>query len=729
MRQLGTAAVLIALAACSKPPAPPPPAPPPVVLLSGVDTRYVDVSVRPQDDIYRHLNGKWLDTFKIPPDRGVYVSFTEVSDRTDDQLRTLVEGLAAAATPAPGADTAGTGAVAGTGTGAVAGTGTGAVAGTGTGAVAGTATATGADPAAQADARKIADLYASFMDEPRLESLGLQPLMPEFAAIDALKDKREIPALIAHLNQSGADAPYDFDVEQDARDSTKYAVNIGQSGLGMPDRDYYLKPDAKLAAVRTQYLAHVQTMLAMAGAKNAAVQAAAIFKLEKSLAEIQWTKVENRDPVKTYNKTPLADLGKLTPGYDWQAYLTGTGIAGKVDYVIINQPSYFTGLARIVKSTPLPVWREYFKWRVLSADAPYLSKTFADERFAFSGTALRGIPENRPRWKRGVMLVDGAIGEALGRLYVAKYFPPENKARIEALVHNLIEAYRLDIDTLDWMGPQTRKGAQEKLNKLVTKIGYPSKWRDYSNLKISRDDLLGNVQRATVFEFLRNLDKLGKPIDREEWEMTPQTVNAYYQPLMNEIVFPAAILQPPFFDVKADDAVNFGAIGGVIGHEISHGFDDQGSQFDADGNLHDWFTKEDHEKFAARTKALAAQYDAYEPVPGFHVNGELTLGENIADNSGLAIADKAYKLSLGGKEAPVIDGFSGEQRLFYGWVQGWRGKSRENEAIVRIKTDPHSPPSVRGTAPVRNQAGFYAAFGVKPGDKMYLAPEQRVTIW
>jgi predicted metalloendopeptidase len=312
---------------------------------------------------------------------------------------------------------------------------------------------------------------------------------------------------------------------------------------------------------------------------------------------------------------------------------------------------------------------------------------------------------------------------------VAKFFPPENKARMEALVHNVLEAYRRDIDTLDWMSPQTRKGAQEKLSKLVAKIGYPKEWRDYGSLKISRDDLLGNVERANEFEYRRNIDKLGKPIDREEWEMTPQTVNAYYQPLMNEVVFPAAILQPPFFDVKADDAVNYGAIGAVIGHEISHGFDDRGSQYDADGNLHDWFTPEDHAKFAAKTKVLVAQYAAYEPVPGFHVNGELTLGENIADNSGLAIAYKAYEISLGGAPAPLIDGLTGEQRLFYGFVQAWRGKSRDNEAVVRIKTDPHSPPSVRGTAPLVNQEAFYQAFGIKPGDKMYLPPERRVSIW
>ena len=375
------------------------------------------------------------------------------------------------------------------------------------------------------------------------------------------------------------------------------------------------------------------------------------------------------------------------------------------------------------------MWKAYFKWRVLSASAPYLSKQFVDERFAFAGGVLRGIPEDEPRWKRGIALLDEGMGEALGRLYVEKYFPPAYKARMQTLVGNLLEAYRRDIGTLDWMSAETKAGAQAKLAKLIPKIGYPDQWRDYSTLRISRDDLHGNLVRANEFEYRRNLGKLGKPVDRGEWRMTPQTVNATYNPTRNEITFPAAILQPPFFNPKADEAVNYGGIGAVIGHEISHGFDDQGSQFDAEGNLRDWFTKDDHEKFAAKTKMLIAQYDAYEPVPDYQVNGALTLGENIGDNSGLAIAYKAYRISLAGREAPVIDGFTGDQRLYLGWVQVWRGKVREAEAIRRVKTDPHSPPSVRGIAPLRNQEGFYAAFGLKPGDKMYLPKDQRVSIW
>jgi predicted metalloendopeptidase len=651
----------------------------PAAVASGVDTEYVDAAVRPQDDLYRHLNGKWLDTFEIPSDKGAYGSFTHINDATQEQLRVIVDGL------------------------------------------------DGASP--DPETRKLADLYASFMDETRLETLGAEPLKEDFAVIDAITDKRGVARLIARFDRFSTGAPFDFDVDPDPKDSTRYAVTLTQSGLSLPDRDYYLHDDAKFKEVRAKYLAHVEKMLGMAGMQNAHGSAADILKLETAMAELQWTRVANRDPEKTYNKTQIADLKRLMPGFDWQSYLDGCALSGKVDYVIVRQPSYFTGLDKLVTDTPLAVWKSYFKWHQLAAAAPYLSKAFVDERFAFGGTVLRGIPQNRPRWKRGMDLLDGAMGEAIGRLYVTKYFPPEHKARMEALVANLLDAYRRDIETLDWMSPETKKGAQAKLTKLKTKIGYPNTWRDYSSLAIARDDLWGNVRRANEFEYRRGIDKLGRPIDRDEWFMTPQTVNAYYNPVMNEIVFPAAILQPPFFDAKADDAVNFGGIVAVIGHEVSHGFDDKGSQYDADGNLHDWFTPEDHAKFAARTRALVAQYSAYEPVPGYHVNGELTLGENIGDNSGLALAYKAYQLALAGKPAPVIDGFTGDQRFYLGWVQVWRGKVREDQAIEAIKVDPHSPPAVRGTAPLVNQPGFYAAFGVKPGDKMYLPPDQRVIIW
>ena len=701
-RFVACAAGALAVAACSAGSPVTPEHTHPTPPLSGVETRYIDASVRPQDDLYRHINGKWLDTFELPADKGSYGAFTHIDDETQEQLRSIVESLGG---PDRGAAPSA--------------------------AAAGPVSGAGAPDAAStsADARKLADLYASFMDEARLETLGLAPLRADFAAIDALASKRDIPALIARFNQTDVGAPYDIGIDPDPKDSTRYAVTVTQAGLGLPDRDYYLKDDAKLKDARAKYLAHVEKMLGMAGESTPARSAADIVKLETAMAQLQWTRVANRDPDKTYNKTAIADLNRLMPGFAWPSYLQASGIAGKVDYVIVRQPSYFTGLDELIADTPLGVWRSYFKWRQLSAAAPFLSKAFVDERFAFSGTALRGIPQNRPRWKRGMAVLDGAMGEAIGKLYVEKYFPPQSKARMQQLVGNLLEAYRRDLVTLDWMSPQTQKGAQEKLTKLVTKIGYPDHWRDYGALVITRDDLWGNVVRAAEFESRRGVAKLGHPIDRSEWFMTPQTVNAYYNPVMNEIVFPAAILQPPFFDAQADDAVNYGGSVAVIGHEVSHGFDDKGSQYDADGNLRDWFTPEDHAKFAARTKALVAQYDAYEPVPGYHVNGELTLGENIADNSGLTIAYKAYQLSLAGKTPAIIGGFTGEQRFYLGWAQVWRGKVRADEAIERTKTDPHSPPAVRGTAPLVNQPDFYAAFDVKPADKMYLPPEQRVTIW
>jgi putative endopeptidase len=676
---------IVSLTACVSNQSPPPatataPAPHPT-LHSGIDLQNVDSSVRPQDDVYQYLNGQWLRNYQLPADKGAVGSFSVLQDKTEEQLRTIVDAL----DQAPGSD----------------------------------------DP----DAKKLADLYASYMNEEQLQALGLKPLLAEFAAIDAIKDRNAIPNAMARLIAIGAGAPFNLRVNLDARNSVQYAVILQQSGLGMPDRDYYLKDDAKLKEARVAYRVHIEKMLGMAGQAKAAHSAAAILDLETSLAKIQWTRVEDRDPIKTYNKTALSELPVLMPGYDWQRYVRASGIEGKVDYVIVSQPTYFMSLGKAITATPLPVWKAYFKWRVLSAFAPYLSKPFVDERFAFTGGVLRGVPENQPRWKRGIALLDGSMGEALGKLYVAKYFPPQNKARMQALVLNLLEAYRRDIDTLDWMSAETKVGAQAKLGKMRPKIGYPEHWRDYSALKISRADLLGNVVRANEFEYRRNVAKLGKPVDHGEWGMRPQTINASYNPTRNEITFPAAILQPPFFDASADDAVNYGGIGGVIGHEMSHGFDDQGSQFDADGNLHDWFTKADHDKFAEKTKALVAQYNVYEPVPGYHVNGALTLGENIGDNSGLAIAYKAYRISLEGHEAPVIDGLTGDQRLYLGWVQVWRGKVRDAEAIQRIKADPHSPPAVRGTAPLRNQPGFYAAFGVKAGDKMYLPPDQRVSIW
>ena len=650
---------------------------------SGIDMRNMDPAVRGADDFYEHVNGGWLKKIEIPADKSRWGAFDELRENVLPQLRDII--AAAAADPAQPTDS---------------------------------------------DARKIGDLYASFMDNARRESLGRTPLAADFARIAALTDKKQLPSLFAYFNRIGVTTPFNIGVSQDGRDATRYAVLLVQGGLGLPDRDYYLKDDdAKLSDARRKYQALVESSLARGGDAQAAANAKAILVLETGMAAVQWTKVENRNPVKSYNKMLLTDLPKAVPGFDWQRWESDVGIAGRTDYVIMRQPSYFNGFATLLASTPLPVWQAYLRWHLINRYAAYLGSADVAQDFGFYGTVLRGVPVNEPAWKRGVRLVEGGTGEILGKLYVEKYFPPENKARMEKLVANLMVAYRQSIDTLDWMSPATKKEAQAKLATFAPKIGYPSKWRDYSKLVVDRTDLVGNAQRIAVFEHERGLAKLGKPIDREEWGMTPQTVNAYYNPQKNEIVFPAAILQPPFFDATADDAVNYGGIGAVIGHEISHGFDDQGSQFDERGNLRDWWTKEDHEKFAAKTRTLVAQYDSFSPVPGYYVNGALTLGENIADNSGLAIAHKAYRLSLSGKPAAVIDGLTGDQRLYLGWAQVWRSKVREAQQIVYIKTDPHSPGEFRANGTLRNQADFYSAFGVKEGDRMYLKPEARVTIW
>ena len=637
---------------------------------------------RYQDDMFRAVNGAWLAANEIPADRSGWGSFLILRDEAVTASKNVVDEAEAAGAKG------------------------------------------------SADQKKIVAIYQSFMDEAALEKLGAQPIAPQMKAIDAIKSKRELPAVIAQFNEVGITAPYLMFVAQDAKDPTRYVPLIYQSGLGLPDRDYYLKDDdEKLKETRTKYVAHVAKMFELAKVPDAETGAAQVLDIETRLARAQWTRVENRDPVKTYNKVAVGGLDAMTPGYAWKPYLQATGIAGKSGAVIVAQPSYLKGFAETVEATPLAAWKSYLKYRVIASTASYLSKPFADEDFAFDGRVLSGTPVELPRWKRGIAVVESTMGQGLGKLYVAKYFPPENKARMDEMVRNILAAYKQSIDGLDWMGPETKREAQAKLAKFDPKIAYPTKWRDYAALTVKKDDLIGNVMRARRFEFARNIAKLGRPIDRTEWGMTPQTVNAYYNRGRNEIVFPAAILQPPFFDPKADDATNYGAIGAVIGHEISHGFDDSGSQSDGDGRLRDWWTAEDRARFNAKTKMLIAQYDAFEPVPGYHVNGALTLGENIADNSGLAIAYKAYQISLRGKPSAVIDGLTGEQRFYIGFATCYRNKLREAQAIRLVKSDPHSPSEIRANGTLRNQEPFYQAFGVKPGDGMYLPPEQRVIIW
>ena len=654
---------------------------------SGIDRTAFDPGVRAQDDFFRHVNGGWMKSAEFPADKSYIGVLEKMHDETQTRLRALIEAAAQSA-------------------------------------------------AGDADARRVGDLYASFMDEASRESLGVAPLAGELKAIDAIGDRAALTAALARLARLGADLPLASRVDQDDRDSARYVPTLWQGGLGLPDRDYYLKTDdATFAGVRAKYVDYLATLLRLAGESDSRSQAEAVLALETQIAAAQSTRVETRDPVKAYNLIAIPKLPEAVPAFDWASWLAAAGFArpglgvDKVPDVIVGQPSYVVRLGELTRSAPLPAWKAYAKTRLLASYAPYLSKAFVDARFAFNGTVLRGTLQDRPRWFRGVQLVDEALGESLGRVYVAAWFPPGHKAKMEVLVGNLMKAYRQSIGALDWMGPQTKQAAFAKLDKMSLKIGYPKQFRDYSALVIARDDLVGNVTRAREFEYRRGLSKLGKPVDRDEWHMNPQELNAYYNPGLNEIVFPAGLLQPPMFDPEADDAVNYGAIGAIIGHEISHAFDDSGSQYDADGNLRVWWTPADRERFEAKTKALVAQYSAFVPVPGYHLDGELTLGENIADNSGLEIAYKAYQLSLAGKPARAIEGMSGDQRFFYGFAQAWRAKQRPQSLLEQIKSDPHSPEEFRVDGPVRNHPAFYATFGVKPGDAMYLPPEKRVSIW
>ncbi|WP_024330284.1 M13 family metallopeptidase [Simiduia agarivorans] len=649
----------------------------PAALVSGIDKANADPSVRAQDDFYRHVNGHWLDTKEIPADKSNYGSFTKLADEAEVQLRAIIEDAAKA--------------------GAQAGT----------------------------EKQKVGDFFNSYMNTDKLETLGTQPLQPLLAEVDAIASKDALMTWFGNASRSGVKTPVVSFINQDKRDATRYAVYTYQSGLGLPDRDYYFKDDEKSVSLRAAYKAHIAKMLTLAGIE---ADAEAIYAIEEALAEGHWARVDNRDPVKTYNKMPQAELNTLAAGVAWANWTKALGIDGEAD-IIVYQPSYLTAFAQVMADKPLADWKAYAKWQLAAGAAPLLNKALDDESFNFNKKTLRGIEAQQERWKRAVQFTDDVIGEAVGKIYVEKHFPPEAKARMETLVQNLLLAFGEGIDGLEWMTPETKVAAREKLAKFTYKIGYPDKWRDYSSLEIKADDLFGNAQRAAAFEYQRNLAKLGAPIDKTEWYMTPQTVNAYYNPVANEIVFPAAILQPPFFNMAADDAVNYGGIGAVIGHEIGHGFDDSGSQYDGDGNLRNWWTDSDRTEFEQRTTALVEQYNAFEPLPGEFVNGKFTLGENIGDLGGLTIAHKAYGLSLAGKPAPVLDGLTGDQRFFMGWAQVWARKYRTEELSQRLVTDPHSPSEYRCNGIVRNMPEFYQAFDVKAGDGLYLAPEQRVKIW
>ncbi|KPC53714.1 M13 family metallopeptidase [Amantichitinum ursilacus] len=649
-------------------------------LTAGVDKSQFDTSVRPQDNVFDYVNGPWIKATPIPADQFAIGAFYTLRDESEARSKTLLE----------------------------------------------TAMATAQTPGS--DEQKIADLYRSYMDEARLEKLGAAPVKPALTQIDQIANLHDLFATLGKLQYVSIDLPLNIGVGQDPDDARRYEVGVNQGGLGLPDRDYYLSDDARFAKAREAYVAYLTRLFTLAGEKAPAEQAKTVMALETAIAQVQWTNVENRDPVKTHNPRTRAALPKTAPDFDWNTWLDNAGL-GSVAQVDISQPTYAEALGQLLKKQPLATWQSYLKARALDAAAPLLSKDFVQAHFALHGTALTGATEQRARWKRGVSAVNGSLGDALGKPWAAAYFPPESKARMEALVANLLKAYQQSIETVSWMSPPTRVQAQKKLAAYTTKIGYPSKWRDYSALEIKPDDLFGNMTRSAAYRYQYDLNRLGKPVDRTEWGMYPQTVNAYYNPAMNEIVFPAAILQAPFFNPKADDAANYGGIGAVIGHEISHGFDDQGSQYDGDGNLKNWWTPADRTAFEALTSKLVAQYDAYEPLPGKHVNGKLTLGENIADLSGLQIAYKAYHLSLNGKPAPVIDGLTGDQRFFLAFAQIWRGKMRDAALLRQVATDPHSPLQFRAIGASMNSDGFAEAFGTKPGDKMYKAPQDRIHMW
>jgi len=655
----------------------------PVNSYSGIEAQYFDHSVRPQDDFYQFVNGKWLAATDIPSDRPAYGAASKLYDDAQRELAEIVEATASDADSRPGSE-----------------------------------------------ASKIGALYNSFLDEARVERMGTEPLGAEFARIAGIQDKKELPELIAHLQQIGVTVPYSLSIHLDAKDSSHYVADLQQDGLGLPDRDYYLKQDATtLRLIRRKYQQHIEAALTLLGDRQAAQEASAVVALETKLAEAQWSKTDALDPLKTYNRIELANLKALAPAYDWQRYLAAIGIDRRVSYVVVSQPSYVRAFSGALSAIPLATWKAYFRWHLLSDFSPYLSKAYVELAFEFFGTTLQGIPQNQPRARRALLLVDQSMGQALGRLYVARDFSAQSKTRAEQLVNNLLEAFRQDIGTLEWMTPETRTQALLKLSRITIKIGYPNRWRDYSALRIRADDLVGNVMRATSFEFQRNISKLGQPIDRSEWDSAPQAVNASYSPQMNEIIFPAAILRAPFFDAAVDDAANYGGIGMVIGHEISHAFDDQGARYDADGKLRDWWTAEDHARFAARTRPLIAEYDGFVPLRGRQVNGERTLNENIADNAGLEIAYKAYKISLAGRAAPAIDGLTGDQRFFVGFAQAWREKIRDNYAIELIQSDPHAISYVRVIGTLINQTAFCDTFDVEQGDKMYVPPDRRVVIW
>ncbi len=642
--------------------------------------------IRIQDDLFGHVNGSWLDTATIPEDRSSWGPFVMLADTAEEHVREIIQACA---------------------DGSLSGS-----------------TAESAD-----EARKIGDLFASFMDEERVEALGHTPILPLLEQIDAITDLAGLASFLGTFERRGGGGLFGSFVDTDDRNSDRYIVNVLQGGIGLPDESYYR--EEKFAEIREKYSTYLARILTLAERPDPEGTAARVVALETLLAKGHWERAETRDVIKTYNLTAIEDLKATVPSFDFDAWITALGgNEATIAESVVRQPSYLAHLETVLADTPIEDWRAFLTVRAIRTAAAYLSSAFVEANFDFYGRTLSGTPELRARWKRGVGLVEGALGEAVGREYVARHFPPRSKELMDALVANLLEAYRRSITDLDWMTDETKQKAFEKLDTFRPKIGYPEKFRDYSGLEISADDLLGNVLAATAFETDRELRKIGAPVDRDEWFMLPQTVNAYYNPGTNEICFPAGILQKPFFDADADPAENYGGIGAVIGHEVGHGFDDQGAQYDGQGNLNDWWTAEDKAAFEVKSKALIDQYDGFEPreLPGEHVNGALTVGENIGDLGGLTIGHRAYLISIEGHEVPVRDGLTGPQRLFLNWAYVWRTKRRKELALQFLTTDPHSPPEFRANI-ARNLAEFHQAFDVQPGDGLWLDPEDRVRIW
>ncbi len=651
----------------------------------GIDLTAIDTNVKPGDDFFLYVNGKWLKTAQIPPDRSSTGSFQNLRIQSEKDLGEIVADLDAK--PYDKLDV---------------------------------------------DEKKLRDLYDAFLDQKQIDERGLAPAQKDLDYIAGLKTLDDVATAMG-LPRLMEDGPFDVGISVDSKNPNAYAIDISQSGLGMPDRDYYLRDDKAIVATRDAYKKYLATMLNLAGLPDADKRADAIYALELQIAKVEWPNADRRDTDKTYNPMSFADLEKLAPDFPWKSYFAAAEIPLAAPHgerqVIVAEKSAFPELAKIFAATPVDVWRDYLTVRYLTAFSPYLPKAFDAAQFAFYGTVIEGNPQQLDRATRGVHLLDGELGEALGKLYVAKFFSPEAKAHAEQLVGNLLKAYDADIRVLSWMTPATREKALEKLHKLTPHIGYPDKWRDYSAFAVTRDNLIGDIQAGAVYEWHRELQRIDNPVDKSEWFMTPPTVNANYDRSTNAIFFPAAILQPPFFDPNADDAINYGGIGAVIGHEISHGFDDQGSKYNGDGALADWWTPEDRKNFEAKTKALGAQYDSYEPLPGLHINGAFTMGENIADLAGITIAYKAYHISLGGKRAKKLDGYTGDQRFYLSFGQIWRTKIRDGALRAQILADPHSPAQFRVDGVTRNCDPWYAAFDVKPGAKYYLPPENRVHLW